>query len=242
MSASVSQIPHVLVIQSSATSALERLGPWLAEDGVGLDVVRAFEAPIPDLNAGGFAGLIMLGGGLMPDADSEAMAGTRRAASSAMDGGVPVLGICLGGQVLAHVAGGAVTANHGRPEYGSTEIDVRADAAEDPLFGGLPERFPAIEHHRDAITALPPDAVWLAESASCPNQAFRVGPAAWGLQFHPEIGADQVQRWKPGSLDPHGPSHPELVETARRNETETIAVCREIARRFAGVVRSRGQS
>lgn len=237
MTASTVTSPHVLVIQNSPGSGSGRLDTWLAEDGACLDIVRAFETPVPEVAAGSVDGLIVLGGGLMPDARSEAMAGTRHAMSSALAAGIPTLGICLGGQVLAHVAGGEVRANHGRPEYGSTEITLRAEAGVDPLFGGLPGQFPAIEHHRDVITALPPDVVWLAESATCPHQAFRMGPVAWGLQFHPEIGADRVARWNPADLDPDGPSHDEMVAVARRNEADTIAVCRELARRFAGLVR-----
>lgn len=105
---------------------------------------------------------------------------------------VPMLGVCLGGQLLAHVAGGPFrSASHG--EHGVVTIAQTPAGCVDPLFSGLPERMPAFQWHNDSFLA-PPGAALLAESASCPGQAFRLG-RAWGLQFHPEVDEAIVELW-----------------------------------------------
>ena len=70
-----------------------------------------------------------------------------------------------------------------------------AQLRDDELMAGLP--WPVLQGsmHRDAITELPPGAVWLAESAVYPYQAFRIGERAWGLQFHPEVSPTRYRRW-----------------------------------------------
>ena len=104
----------------------------------------------------------------------------------------PLFGICLGGQLLADVAGGAVRSNC-RGERGLVEVSLTAAGAADPLFAGFAERFPVFQWHNDSFT-LPPTAVPLATSAACPGQAFRLGNA-WGVQFHPEVDARIVAAW-----------------------------------------------
>jgi GMP synthase-like glutamine amidotransferase len=88
----------------------------------------------------------------------------------------------------------------------------------------------------DAVTVLPPAARWLARSESCPHQAFRVGPSAWGVQFHPEVGAEQLVHWNPGRLARRGFDHAELLARARRDEPAAAEVWRTVAHRFAAVV------
>ena len=150
--------------------------------------------------------------------------------------GMPVLGICLGGQMLAHVAGGVVQESYGEPEAGSTPLTLEPAAADDPLFSALPPQVTAIEHHKDAITALPPEAVWLARSERCAYQAFRLGRAAWGLQFHPESSAEQVAGWDRAALIRDGFDPDAIVTAARRDEPASAAVWRRFASRFATVV------
>ena len=105
---------------------------------------------------------------------------------------VPTLGVCLGGQLLAKAAGAHVGPSP-EPEFGFTPVTLSAAAADDPLFGVLPHEFEVFNAHGYAFHV--PDAgVELARSAVC-AQAFRLGDAAWGVQFHPEIRVEQVARW-----------------------------------------------
>lgn len=101
----------VLVVQNTPGGGPGRVGGWLREAGLGLDVVRAYAGePLP-VSLGSRA-LVVLGGGFLPDEDGRApwLPAVRRLTGQALEGGNPVLGICLGGQLLAHVAGGRVRA------------------------------------------------------------------------------------------------------------------------------------
>ncbi|EHN78117.1 type 1 glutamine amidotransferase [Streptomyces coelicoflavus] len=228
---------RLLVVQNHRGGGPGRFGDWLRADGVSTDVVHAYAgAPLP--RRPGHDGVLVLGGGYLPDDDVRApwLAPTRALVARAVERGVPVFGICLGGQLLALVAGGTVRGAHGEPEVGSTPLTLRPEAGDDPLFRGLPERVTAVEHHVDAVTALPPGATWLMASERCPYQAFRVGERAWGVQFHPEAGADRVRSWDAGRLRARGLDPVELSRRAELDEPAAGAVWREVARRFAAVV------
>ena len=103
--------------------------------------------------------------------------------------GVPVLGICLGAQLLA-VAAGAEVRRSAAPEIGWFEV---TRAGGDPVLDRLPQRFEAYEWHSYTFE-LPAGAVELARSAVC-SQAFRLGGSAWGVQFHPEVTPEIVRTW-----------------------------------------------
>lgn len=105
---------------------------------------------------------------------------------------LPMLGICLGGQLLAQAGGGEVrSASHG--EHGVVLVEQTESGRTDPLFCGLPERMPVFQWHNDSFL-VPPKGKHLSTSPSCPAQAFRLGNA-WGLQFHPEVDYAIVKRW-----------------------------------------------
>jgi GMP synthase (glutamine-hydrolysing) len=104
----------------------------------------------------------------------------------AMAGGLPILGICYGHQLLAHALGGEVTYQPKGIEIGTVNAHPTAAAGRDPLFSGISDRFPAQAVHRQTVTRLPPGATLLAGNAFEPHHAFRHGSCAWGLQFHPE--------------------------------------------------------
>lgn len=225
------------MVQNGPRGGPGRLGDWLTRDGATLDVVHAYrDDPLPERLT--HDALVVLGGAYLPDEDERApwLAATRALTAQALRQGRPYFGICLGGQLLAQVAGGTVRGEHGTPEFGSTALSLRAEAADDPLFQGLPPRVTAIERHVDAITALPPDAHWLVENDSCPYQAFRVGDAAWGVQFHPEVTAERVRDWDPAPLRARGFDPDELHRRAVADDATAERVWREVARRFAGVV------
>lgn len=186
----------------------------------------------------GFDAVVLLGGGLLPDDDERApwLAAERELTRSAVARGVPLLGICLGAQVLAAVAGGVVRGDHGRPERGSCRVSLLPEAKADPLFDGLPEQLRFIQNHRDQITELPPDAVRLAASDACPIQAFRVRERAWGVQFHPEAGADRLDRWDEAALADAGLDLRVLRAEAERAEPESSQHARRLASNFAALV------
>ncbi|HET8950830.1 MAG TPA: type 1 glutamine amidotransferase [Solirubrobacteraceae bacterium] len=105
---------------------------------------------------------------------------------------VPVLGVCLGAQLLATAAGAEIRRSPS-PEIGWFDVARCFEGERDPIFAGLPARFLAYEWHSYAF-ALPAGSVELARSAACP-QAFRLGETAWGVQFHPEVVPEIVREW-----------------------------------------------
>ena len=110
----------------------------------------------------------------------------------ALQDDVPVLGVCLGAQLLAAAAGADVRRSPS-PEIGWFDVSRTPEGELDPILGRLPSRFLAYEWHSYAF-ALPAGSVMLAYSAACP-QAFRLGRSAWGVQFHPEVLPEIVREW-----------------------------------------------
>jgi GMP synthase-like glutamine amidotransferase len=104
----------------------------------------------------------------------------------------PLLGVCLGGQTLAHATGGRVV-RAPRWQAGFYEVELSDEGRADPVLGVLPERFDALLAHAYEFEP-PPTAKRLAATSS-QQQAFRVGRRAWGVQFHPEARKDQVVKW-----------------------------------------------
>jgi GMP synthase-like glutamine amidotransferase len=230
---------RVLVVLNSPTSLMGRLEQWLPE--AGLEPVLTPGAELPE-SLDGFAGVVLLGGGFMPDDDMHHpfLARERRLATEALADGVPVLGLCLGGQLLAHVTGGSVTARSGETERGMCPLTVLPAAADDPVFGDLPgvpdEPLWMIENHEDSVTGLPPSATLLVSSGDCPIQAFRVGELAWGLQFHPEARPERVATWDEAALSEEGVDRTALAAAAMVHAAENEAQSRALVRAWADVV------
>ena len=110
----------------------------------------------------------------------------------AVEAGLPVLGICLGGQLLSRALGGTVT--RARRRTVTWRGLVAQPGVEDPLVAALPPTVPAL-HWNEDVFSLPPGAVELLGPRVEGVEAFRHGPRAWGLQFHPEVDAAAVDRW-----------------------------------------------
>lgn len=114
--------------------------------------------------------------------------------------GQPVIGVCLGAQLLAHAAGAAVYPMHaGAPparmrEVGWGAITFTRTATEEPVLAGLHTAEPVVHWHGDTFD-LPTAATLLASTLACPHQFFRLGKNAFGLQFHVEVTAEQVAQW-----------------------------------------------
>jgi GMP synthase (glutamine-hydrolysing) len=111
----------------------------------------------------------------------------------------PVLGICLGVQLLARAAGAEVR-RLDEPEIGWIDVELTGAGAEDPVLSSMPRRFPGLVWHHYTYD-LPDGAVELARTDRT-TQAFRLGDACWGVQFHPEVTALQLDRWIADFEDP----------------------------------------
>lgn len=141
-----------------------------------------------------YGAVLAFGGGMQPDEDDlhPWLLTALEALRACLAGGIPTLGICLGGQLLARAAGGRVGPAR-QPETGWSAVELTDDAADDQLFQGLPPRLEVYQWHSYEF-GLPPDAVLLGRSDISP-QCFRVGDCAWGLQWHPEVLGDSIMYW-----------------------------------------------
>ncbi|MDQ0725165.1 type 1 glutamine amidotransferase [Microbacterium sp. W4I20] len=231
---------RVLVVVNSVSSGPRRLETWLRERDISVEQVVGAEAPLPAA-LDGFDGLVLLGGGLMPDDDDQApwLPAERALAAAAIAADLPTLGICLGGQLIAHVGGGEVRAKTGPVERGATPIRPTDAGRQDALFGVLGDGAPMIENHQDMITRLPPDAVLLASSDAVANQAFRLGEHVRGVQFHPEASAADLRQWDDAALRGEGRALPELIAEAERADARNTAASRGLVDAFADEVLER---
>jgi GMP synthase (glutamine-hydrolysing) len=106
---------------------------------------------------------------------------------------VPVLGVCLGAQILAKACGAKVVKSPMK-EVGWYQIGLTDEGRADPLFEGVPSVLDVFQWHEDMFE-IPPGGVWLASSRQCHHQAFRFGRNAYGLQFHIEVTPDMLESW-----------------------------------------------
>jgi GMP synthase (glutamine-hydrolysing) len=180
----------------------------------------AWDAPPPrPLDA--YGGVLVFGGAMHADQDSHHpwLREENLFLQRLLDLRKPVLGICLGAQLLAKAAHASVGPAH-EAEIGWYPVELTDEASSDPLLGGLPSRFEAFQWHY-YTHGLPAGAVELARSAVC-TQAFRLGDSAWGVQFHPEVTLDQVESW----LQEDEPVPATLLEDTR----ERIGAWNEVGR------------
>ncbi len=229
----------VLVVQHEADDPPGRLGDWLIDAGLELDVRSPFAGDDVPRDLGEHAGLVVLGGavGAHDDLVAPWLSAVRALLAGAVAEEVPALGICLGAQLLAVATGGRVERGADGPELGPQLIAKRAAASTDPLLGPMPITPDVLQWHYDAITALPGSAQLLASSPVYENQAFRVGRLAWGLQPHIETTPELVRRW--GDTDPYVQDLDlsRMMERSDAAHEHIEAAWRPAAQRFADVVR-----
>jgi GMP synthase (glutamine-hydrolysing) len=190
-------VAPLLVVQLDATDPVGRLGLWLTEAGLELDVRDTADGAELPPELGQHSGLLVLGGrmGASDDDVAPVLPHVRALLREAVSAEVPTLGVCLGHQMLAVAHGGRVERNPDGPEIGAQLIAKRSAAAGDPLFAALPITPDVLQWHKDAVTVLPPGAIQLASSPLCDQQAFRLGRLAWGIQFHIETTPEMVRWW-----------------------------------------------
>jgi GMP synthase (glutamine-hydrolysing) len=193
--------PILAIEQDPTLPGLGLLGRVVRGRGLPIVSAHAWEGDLDGLRAGDFAGIVPLGGSMQSwDEDRLPFLGRERELlREAVDEGVPVLGICLGGQILARALGAEAYPSE-RPERGWLTIEATPEAAGDPLLAHLREPVGVYQWHLDVFD-LPDGAVRLARSDLSPNQAFRYGERAWGLQFHPEVDAPIFAGWMENYAD-----------------------------------------
>lgn len=186
---------RVLVVENMENAHLGQVGTALAERQAEIDLRRPFAGDALPPEPSGYDGLVVLGGDqtalddhthpYMPE-----LAGLMR---SFAESDRAVLGICLGAQLLAR-GFGAENILGARLEFGWCHVALTGEGAADPFLSAVPEEFSIFQWHSDTFS-LPEGAVRLATNAATANQAFRIGRAAYGTQFHFEANSALVKEW-----------------------------------------------
>lgn len=236
---------RITVIEHEAEAGLGYLAEWL---GVPCDVVRPYLGQeVPERADGG---LIVLGGAAAAweDERSPWQPATRDLLRRSVEEGTPTLGICLGAQLLTMACGGTVERGSAGLEVGACEVIALRAAASDRLFSGVGERAVAVQYHQDAMTRLPDGAVPLFTGDRYPNQGYRLGEAAWAVQFHPEATPEIFAAWTAQSaqgdssggdaLSAQGYRAEDLNAEVKAAEDRLVATWRPVAEAFGNLVKN----
>ncbi len=226
---------RVLVFQHVAAEPLGTLDPMLRQRGHRIRYVNFNREPDAQPQVDRYHALIVLGGPMMPDQANRYphLTTEMRCIEEALKQDMPVLGICLGAQLLAHTLGSAM-----RPlnewEIGWYPLAPTAATSADPVLCALTHPQPVFQWHGYSFD-LPEGAAHLARTELCENQAFRYGPRAYGFQFHLELDERLINRWLglPPYLEelensgvPHGAE--EIRDQTRENIKDSVALSRNV--------------
>lgn len=186
--------PTILFIQNYATDPPHLVGRWLMELGFAVETIRAYDGEtIPAELPGDVKGVIALGGamGALDDHLHPWLATERALLRKIVSEDVPVIGICLGAQLLGAALGGEISRLR-ENEIGIYEI---TQVAEDSIMTVGASAL-TTQWHEDYVSVLPEGATLIASSEKCPTQIYRVGELTYGLQCHPEADASIVSLWE----------------------------------------------
>ena len=234
---------QVLVIQHTVVCPPGRVGDWLSESGCALEIVRPYAGESQPTDLDGYAALVVLGGemGAYDDDVAPWLPATRALLAAAVTQGLPTLAICLGHQLLAVATGGRVARSAAGQQGGTLPVGLLPAAAEDALFAPVPAGAVATHWNNDLVVDLPPGAVDLARTPAG-VQALRLGDAAWGVQFHPEVDLGLVRPWAAADVG-SGQLTPEQAETwlaeVATTDAALVATWRPFVHRFAAFLPAR---
>ena len=184
----------ILIIEHSERTGSDRLGMRLRDDGHSLQVVRVHLGEKLPASIQEIDGIITCGGPQAPDCDEPWIAPELALLKAAHEAQIPILGICLGCQLLARALGGTLS-HLPVPEIGWFDITLTPTGREHPLLAGQPWCGPQFHWHHWQIETLPEDAVNLATSEHCKVQAWIKGINTFAVQFHPECERTTVTDW-----------------------------------------------
>ena len=187
----------VLVLQNLTFDGPGHLGAWLAREGIAFEVFDTETGQAFPEHIDGYRALALLGGEMSANDDLPSLRQAERLILEAMDADVPVIGHCLGGQLMARALGARVI-DSPQPEIGWQTMQILDTPTARAWFGGRDEAI-VYHWHRESFE-LPRGAELLASSAACPYQAFAIGPHL-ALQFRVEFDAHKLAVWS-ASTDP----------------------------------------
>ncbi len=188
----------VLILQNLTPDGPGYLGTWLTEQGIAFDVFDTEAGDAYPWSIAGYRALAIMGGEMSANDDLPSLRQAERLILQAMDADIPVIGHCLGGQLMARALGAKVVASP-EPEIGWQTLHV-ADAPAARIWFGEPGERTVFHWHGEGFE-LPAGAELLASNSACPQQAFAIGRHL-AMQFHVELDARKLAAWS-ASIDPN---------------------------------------
>jgi GMP synthase-like glutamine amidotransferase len=236
----------VLVVEHENGTGPAQVGERLTAQGLVLDLCRPWAGDTLPQELDAYDGVLVLGGSMGPYDGERApwLSAVCELLRQAVARDLPTLGICLGMDLLTVACGGKVQ-HADRPEVGLCDLAPLRSASTDELFAPLanpnmPLR--AVQWHWEETSVLPEGAVPLLTSERCTHQAYRIGAAVWGVQFHPEVLAGDIADWGTSDVGPLralGLDPASVVAHVAREEERLRASWGAFAERWGGIVTAR---
>lgn len=192
---------HIIKTGTTFPDTLREFGDfdsWTAESLGDIDIPISIVdiehgAPLPEIDS--CAGVIITGSHAMVTDDLPWSLALEEWVKELLTEEIPIFGICYGHQLLGRAAGGQVGFHPQGKEVGTVSVEKQPASASDPLFADQPATFNVHATHAQSVLSLPEQAALLASNDYEPHHAFRVGPVAWGVQFHPEYSPEIMQAY-----------------------------------------------
>ena len=232
-------MPTILFIQNYATDPPHLVARWLEELGFSTKTIHAYSGEeIPAVLTDDVAAVIALGGAMNALEDSKFpwLTVEKQLLKNLVDSGFPVMGICLGAQLLGAALGGAIS----RLNQNEIGIYTINQVAEDPIMT-VGRNALTTQWHEDYVSVLPAGATLIADSPQCPTQIFKVGELSYGLQCHPEADASIVTLWeqKPDNAFSHFDTskiHTTVADTVKAKEVDLASTWKPIIQSWGKAV------